>query len=633
MKTLSWKSMFIVAILVTIAIPALAQNGSLTVTSFPSGAAVIIDGVSSGKVTPMRASVSVGVHTVTVTIPNSGWNPESRTVTIATGNNDLSVTLLPTLTSGPQGPKGDKGDLGPAGPTGLTGATGATGPTGGQGPQGPAGSLQAQSCPAGQSVSGITAGGTLVCSSPARAASIVIVSIDDVTVPEAIGQAVFTVRLSEPHSSSAVTVEVSTVNVTASGGSDYVVVPPTILTFVPGQTSKTVSVQITDDATPEYTETFSLRLSNPTNAMLATRLGTATIVDDEVGMDVVVAVSGGISLLRGNGGWEFGAPAFFATGHSARSVAVGDLNGDGSLDVVTANSDSSNTVSVLLGTGAGSFGAPATSATGDMPVWVTVRDINGDGKQDVVTANYGSSDISVLLGHGDGTFETAANFSTKAGNYSGWLPDSGVMGDVNGDGKADVVTVSSDPGSLSVLLGNGNGTFGAAAAFGAYSAVSATLYDVNVDGKLDIVTANRQDANSIAVLIGNGNGTFGEAAYISTRTLNGSYGYGPRAVLVDDIDWDGTPDIITANSGQGTTSLSLFRGTGVGTFGEADFVDAPQGPTAMVAFDLVQYGLRVVITANGSNSISMFMTIGLFGHFASFPAGVGPKALAIGEFK
>ena len=96
-------------------------------------------------------------------------------------------------------------------------------------------------------MSGITAGGTLVCSSPARAASIVIVSIDDVTVPEAIGQAVFTVRLSEPHSS-AVTVEVSTVNVTASGGGDYVVVPPTILTFVPGQTSKPVSVQIIDDA-------------------------------------------------------------------------------------------------------------------------------------------------------------------------------------------------------------------------------------------------------------------------------------------------------------------------------------------------------------------------------------------------
>ena len=106
------------------------------------------------------------------------------------------------------------------------------------------------------------------------------------------------------------------------------------------------------------------------------------------------------------------------------------------------------------------------------------------------------------------------------------------------------------------------------------------------------------------------------------------------AVLVDDIDWDGTPDIITANWGDASTSsLSLFRGTGVGTFGEADFVDAPQGPTAMVAFDMVQYGLRGVITANRSNSISIFMTNLTFSHSVSFPAGVSPKALAIGEFK
>ena len=154
MKTWSWKSMLIVAILVTIAIPALAQNGSLKVTSFPSGAAVIIDGVSSGKVTPMSASVSVGVHTVTVTIPNSGWNPESRTVTIATGNNDLSVTLLPTLTSGPQGPKGDKGDIGLGGPAGPTGPTGPTGPKGDQGDKGEPGLIGAQGEPGVQGPQG-----------------------------------------------------------------------------------------------------------------------------------------------------------------------------------------------------------------------------------------------------------------------------------------------------------------------------------------------------------------------------------------------------------------------------------------------------------------------------------------------
>jgi hypothetical protein len=101
--------------------PAFADNGSLKVTSFPTGAAVLVDGVNTGKVTPMSVSLPVGDHTVTVTIPDSGWRPDTRTVTIAPGNNDLGVTLLPALTvgpQGPQGPKGDKGDPGPQGPPG-----------------------------------------------------------------------------------------------------------------------------------------------------------------------------------------------------------------------------------------------------------------------------------------------------------------------------------------------------------------------------------------------------------------------------------------------------------------------------------------------------------------------------------
>ncbi len=109
------------------------SNGSLKVTSFPSGANVSIDGADTGKVTPMSTSVSVGDHTVVVSIPNSGWNPDTRTVTVVSGNNDLSVTLLPILTVGPPGPKGDPGPQGPQGNTGPAGQTGA------QGPQGPPG--------------------------------------------------------------------------------------------------------------------------------------------------------------------------------------------------------------------------------------------------------------------------------------------------------------------------------------------------------------------------------------------------------------------------------------------------------------------------------------------------------------
>ena len=78
-------------------------NGSLKVTSYPSGARVAIDGVDTGKTTPMSESLTVGEHTVTVSVPSSGWNPDTRIVTVVSGNNDLSVTLLPTLTMGPYG--------------------------------------------------------------------------------------------------------------------------------------------------------------------------------------------------------------------------------------------------------------------------------------------------------------------------------------------------------------------------------------------------------------------------------------------------------------------------------------------------------------------------------------------------
>jgi hypothetical protein len=115
---------------------AVAQNGALKVTSFPSGAKVVIDGADTGKTTPMSTSLSLGDHTVVVSISNSGWNPDSRTVTIVSGNNDLSVTLLPILTVGPIGPKGDKGDKGDKGEKGDKGDTGAQGPPGTQGSQG-----------------------------------------------------------------------------------------------------------------------------------------------------------------------------------------------------------------------------------------------------------------------------------------------------------------------------------------------------------------------------------------------------------------------------------------------------------------------------------------------------------------
>lgn len=124
--------------------------GVLKVSSFPSGAEVMINGVDSGRTTPMIKVLPVGTHTVVVSVPNSGWRADSRTITIVAGNNDLNVTLLPILTVGPPGPKGDKGDKGERGETGaqgiqgMQGIQGLKGDTGDPGPQGPPGITPAE---------------------------------------------------------------------------------------------------------------------------------------------------------------------------------------------------------------------------------------------------------------------------------------------------------------------------------------------------------------------------------------------------------------------------------------------------------------------------------------------------------
>ncbi|HEV8703315.1 MAG TPA: PEGA domain-containing protein [Candidatus Polarisedimenticolia bacterium] len=141
-KGWNWDIGLVVAVLLAslpVQLHAQSANGLLKVTSFPSGAKVSIDGADTGKNTPMSISVPVGSHTVVVSIPNSGWNPDSRTVLIDSGTTDLSVTLLPLLTvgpPGPQGPKGDKGDKGDPGLQGLQGVPGGIGPAGDQGPKG-----------------------------------------------------------------------------------------------------------------------------------------------------------------------------------------------------------------------------------------------------------------------------------------------------------------------------------------------------------------------------------------------------------------------------------------------------------------------------------------------------------------
>jgi hypothetical protein len=116
-----------------------AEAGTLSVVSYPPGAQIIIDGANTGRTTPASFRLANGPHTVTVQFPDKGWNPVTRVVTVTSAATELSVTLLPTLTTGPAGPPGPQGPAGPAGATGPTGPPGPQGPAGLDGPMGPSG--------------------------------------------------------------------------------------------------------------------------------------------------------------------------------------------------------------------------------------------------------------------------------------------------------------------------------------------------------------------------------------------------------------------------------------------------------------------------------------------------------------
>src|SRR5439155_1227734 len=163
-----------------------------------------------------------------------------------------------------------------------------------------------------------------------------------------------------------------------------------------------------------------------------------------------------ILALPANAG-TFATHVDYAAGVGPSGVAASDFNGDGKLDLAVANDDPNNgTVSVLLGNGDGTFQPAASYPVGTYPQAVAVADFNGDGKQDVVMANDYSNKLSVLVGKGDGTFQSAVNYDVGGSSF----PVSVAVADFNGDKRLDLVVTDIGAAQVSVLLGNGDGTFG-----------------------------------------------------------------------------------------------------------------------------------------------------------------------------
>lgn len=312
-----------------------------------------------------------------------------------------------------------------------------------------------------------------------------------------------------------------------------------------------------------------------------------------------------VSALLNVGGGLFGkTPVVSPAGAAVSQIALGDFNGDGKMDAAVVSG--ANTVSVMPGEGNGKFG-PGTVvgslSNGQVADNVRVADVNGDGKLDIVVgasqtnACYGNgeSDTDVLLGNGDGTFQTPNEYPTRdCGNgFSNYgSSDTGLaIADLNGDGRPDIVVTSHstdtgcDCGRAFVLQNQGGGTFGTPIFVGGANGMPSSTQgvavgDVNGDGIPDIVVdadpvCCPNNTRGVDVLLGNKDGTFKSAVYLTDPALtDGSSTAGDvTGVAVADLNGDGIPDIVTADSASlsGPGGISVYMSSCGGSVGTPSF--------------------------------------------------------------
>jgi hypothetical protein len=270
---------------------------------------------------------------------------------------------------------------------------------------------------------------------------------------------------------------------------------------------------------------------------------------------------------------------------------------------------------------------------GASPNTVAVGDFNGDHKLDIVTANSGSNTVSVLLGNGNGTFKPATNYVADSGtNYV-------AVGDFNGDDKLDIVTLNVGAHDLSVLLGNGDGTFQAPKNFFLPHApngdsqvpLAVAVGDVNHDGKLDLVVTAQgltHQVGYVDVLLGNGNGTFSPRSIYQLAEPPPQY-----SLALADVLGAGTLDIVVSNfNGK---SISLFAGKGDGTFRAPLLIATGSNPTGIAVGDLNGDGKKDLVVADdsGNGSITVLLNKGS-GSFQAqnYTVGHNPDGVVLADF-
>jgi len=298
---------------------------------------------------------------------------------------------------------------------------------------------------------------------------------------------------------------------------------------------------------------------------------------------------------------------------------VADFNADGRPDLAVANFGSDD-VSILLGLGDGTFADQVCYGAGNAPHCVAAADFNDDGHLDLAVANATSDDVSILLGLGDGTFADQVRYA------AGDLPQSVAAGDFNADGHLDLAVANFDSDDVSILPGLGNGTFAAQVRYGTGdSPRSVATGDFNGDGHLDLAVANGF-SDDVSILLGLGDGTFAaQVAYAA--------GDSPRSVAARDFNGDGHLDLAVANFV--TNDVSILLGLGNGTFAAQVPYGAGNGPQSVAAGDFNGDGHLDLAVANfASDDVSILLGLGdgTFADQVRYGAGDGPLFVAAGDF-
>jgi hypothetical protein len=320
-------------------------------------------------------------------------------------------------------------------------------------------------------------------------------------------------------------------------------------------------------------------------------------------------------------------------GDNPHCIIAADINGDGNVDLICANAGAvinpGNTLSVLTNNGSGGFGSNVNYTVGSAPYSVTAADVNGDGKLDLISANHYDKTLSVLTNNGSGGFGSNATYTV--GNY----PSSVVAADVNGDGHIDLICANSTDNTLLVLTNNGSGSFGSNATYAVgYIPISVVAADVNHDGYIDLICANSR-GSSLSVLTNDRSGGFVLASTLATPQ--------PNSVAAADVNGDGYVDLICANTGYGTLTVFTNNGNGGFALASTNDVGfQPQSVVAtdvngdghvdLVCADLGIYELPGNILING-NTLSVLTNDGGGGFvLASTPfLGVGPVSVTAAD--